>query len=100
MTPIPETPKYDIGAKIVSARKRTGISQENFAPLVGTTRRHLIRLEKGRHRPSADLLARIAEATGQPESFFRSTPRQDGASGAVDGDGTTNDRQGVHGNAA
>ncbi len=58
------------GARIEKARKRTGLSQERFAPVVGTTRRHMIRLENGEHRPSGELLARIAEQTGQPAESF------------------------------
>lgn len=58
------------GRALRAARNRRHMSQENFAPIVGTTRRHLIRLENGEHRPSGDLLARIAEQTGaDPESF-------------------------------
>jgi transcriptional regulator with XRE-family HTH domain len=56
--------------RIVWARKQQGISQERFAELIGTTRRHMIRIEKGTHRPRRELLARIAEAAGVPEDFF------------------------------
>ncbi len=58
------------GANLRRARHRTGISQENFAPVVGTTRRHLIRLEKGWHRPSHALLSRIATETKQTVESF------------------------------
>lgn len=60
----------EVGARIRRARERSGISQERFAPMIGITRRHLIRLENGEHHPSPDLRARIAEHTGEkPESF-------------------------------
>jgi transcriptional regulator with XRE-family HTH domain len=57
-------PYEDLGRRIRRARERKGLSQENFAPVVGVTRRHLIRIEKGRHWPGGPLLARIADATG------------------------------------
>lgn len=56
--------------RIVWARKRKGISQEALAGMIGTSRRHMIRIEKGLHRPGQKFVGRIAEATGQPESFF------------------------------
>lgn len=58
------------GRKLRAARNLTRLSQENFAPEVGTTRRHLIRLENGEHRPSSDLLGRIAERTGESADSF------------------------------
>jgi DNA-binding XRE family transcriptional regulator len=49
------------------------LSQEKFAPLVGITRRHLIRLEKGENRPGRDLALRIeqvvSERTCKPVPF-------------------------------
>src|SRR4051794_4973983 len=56
--------------RIVWARKRKGISQEKLAGQIGTSRRHMIRIEKGVHRPGPEFLTRIAEATEQDESFF------------------------------
>lgn len=41
-----------------------GLSQEAFADKVGTSRRHVMRLERGDHKPTAVLLKRIADATG------------------------------------
>lgn len=38
--------------------------------MVGTSRQHLIRIEKGIHRPRPELLGRIAEATGTPLDDF------------------------------
>lgn len=38
--------------------------------MIGTTRRHVIRLENGEHRPSAALLGRIAEVTGDSAESF------------------------------
>lgn len=47
------------------------ISQERFAELIGTSRRHLMRLESGTtQRPRRELLARIAEESGHPLDLF------------------------------
>lgn len=40
------------------------ISQENLAEIVGVTRRHMIRIENGDHRPTTALRDRIAVALG------------------------------------
>lgn len=70
----------ELGARIKSARKRAGLSHDKLGALVGTSRQHLIRLEKGWHRPSDALLQRIAESTGQdPDYFFRPEHRASGA---------------------
>jgi transcriptional regulator with XRE-family HTH domain len=57
------------GARIQKARKRTGLSQEAFAPKVGTTRRHMIRLERGQHLPKGELRDRIVDVTGTEEQI-------------------------------
>lgn len=62
--------KLPIHQRIVWARKRKGISQETLALTIGTSRRHMIRIEKGLHQPGAVFRSRIAEATDQPEDFF------------------------------
>lgn len=61
-----------VGRQIRKARKGAGLSHDRLACKVGTSRHHLIRIEKGMHLPRPDLLAKIAEATGKPESFFTS----------------------------
>lgn len=40
------------------------ISQERLALAVGITRRHMIRIENGEHRPAPELRDRIAEVLG------------------------------------
>lgn len=65
-------PFSENGARIRRARKRTGLSQERLAAEIGTTRRHMIRLENGQHLPSGQLRDRIAQATGQPAETFQS----------------------------
>ena len=49
--------------------RKAWISQEDFAPLIGTGRRHLIKLENGEHRPSGELRDRIVEVTGTKEQI-------------------------------
>ncbi len=66
------TPKFrfrENGRRIRAARRLTGLSQENFAPLIGTGRRHMIKLENGEHRPSGELRDRIVEVTGTKEQI-------------------------------
>jgi transcriptional regulator with XRE-family HTH domain len=36
----------------------------------GVTRQHLIKLEKGRHRPGLEMLNRLSEALGKPVEYF------------------------------
>lgn len=53
-----------------SARRRARISQENLAEAVGISRRHMIRIENGEHRPSPELRDRIAAALdANPEAL-------------------------------
>jgi transcriptional regulator with XRE-family HTH domain len=67
-----------IGVRIRDARRAAGLSQEALALRIGTSRRHMIRLENGEHRPGRVLLARIAEATGQePESIDPDAKEED-----------------------
>lgn len=47
------------GSRIRRARRSIGVSQEAFAERIGTTRRHMIRLEKGHHLPGTGLRDRI-----------------------------------------
>ena len=60
-------PFAENGARIRRARNRTGLSQERFAPIVGTSRRHMIRLENGEHLPGENLRDRIVEVTRTDE---------------------------------
>jgi transcriptional regulator with XRE-family HTH domain len=65
------------GAIIRRLRKRTGISQERLAAQVGTTRRHMIRLENGEHLPSTVLRNRIAEVVGDSRSEIKAADEDD-----------------------
>lgn len=53
-------------------RKRAGISQERLAAAVGTSRRHMIRLENGEHLPSTPLRDKIADAIEAPRDAIQS----------------------------
>jgi len=61
-----------IAARIRRARRQLdGISHDTLGERMGgVTRQHLIKLEKGRHRPGADMLLRYAEATGKHVDYF------------------------------
>ena len=60
----PPGPYQSLGNRIREARERAGLSQESLAPLAGTSRRHIMRIEGGHHRPRPDLLGAIAAAVG------------------------------------
>lgn len=62
---------------LIPGRDGRPISQDDFAPRVGTGRRHLIKLENGEHRPSGQLRDRIVEATGTEEQIESSDDEED-----------------------
>jgi len=64
--------KERVGRQIRKARKQSGYSHDRLAQIVGSSRQHLIKLEKGTHLPRPELLSAIAKATGKPEAFFES----------------------------
>lgn len=61
-----------MGRNVKRARLGAGYSLDTLAAKVGTSRQHLIRIEKGRHLPRPGMLAAIAAETGKDESFFES----------------------------
>lgn len=67
----------DNGRRIRAARHLTGLSQENFAPLIGTDRRHLIKLENGEHRPRKGMRDLIVSITGTEEQIDSSDDEED-----------------------
>src|SRR6266498_3317935 len=77
MAPVTEHRYHENGERIRRARERIPsprdggrpISQEDFAPILGASRRHLIRLENGEQRPSGSLRDRIVEITGTEEQI-------------------------------
>lgn len=69
--------KYpESGAALKRARKGK-ISQERLAERVGTTRRHMIRLENGENRPSVRLRDRIADELGVPRDTLPAAEEDD-----------------------
>lgn len=68
---IHEAPLRLIATRIKRARKSSDASTlDKLAAAVGTSRHHLIRLEKAEHRPRPEMLTKIAEATGKPVEWF------------------------------
>jgi transcriptional regulator with XRE-family HTH domain len=61
-----------VGRQIRTARRQAGLSHDQLAARVGTSRQHLIKLEKGQHLPRPEMLDRIAQATNKAPSFFES----------------------------
>lgn len=59
-----------IAARIKRARKDVSLSHDRLAEVVGTSRQHLIKLEKGKHRPRPSMLEAIAGATGRDSDWF------------------------------
>lgn len=65
-----EAPLKMVAARIRRARKEADLSHDRLGDRVGTSRQHLISLEKGRHRPRLEMLSRIADATGREVGWF------------------------------
>lgn len=59
-----------IASRIKRARRALDLSHDRLAAAVGTSRQHLISLEKAKHRPRPEMLRRIAEATGREVEWF------------------------------
>lgn len=59
--------------RILIARSRAGLSQEQLAEKVGVSRRSVISWEQGAANPQkATFWTALAEATGYPEPWLRS----------------------------
>lgn len=65
-----DAPLKLIAARIRRARRQADMTLDGLAGVAETSRQHLINLEKGKHRPRADMLTRIAEATGKSLDWF------------------------------
>ena len=61
-----------LAARIRRARRtaETVKTLDSLAAAVASSRQHLIKLEKGMHRPRAEMLTKIAEATGRSVEWF------------------------------
>lgn len=54
----------EVARLVILMRTRAGISQEELARRVGTSKSAIARLETGRHQPTVETLRRVAEAFG------------------------------------
>ncbi len=59
-----------LAARIRRARRTAAQTLDQLAVAVTSSRQHLIKLEKAQHRPRAELLTKIAEATGRQVEWF------------------------------
>ena len=58
-------PEYELTRTLTAARIRAGLTQENVASLMGTTKSAVSRLEAGgKHAPSITTLQKFADAVG------------------------------------
>jgi transcriptional regulator with XRE-family HTH domain len=69
-TQVKDAPRKLIASRIRRARRHADLTLDALGEKVGTSRHHLIRLERGDHRPRLDMLQRIATATGKPLDYF------------------------------
>ena len=72
-----EQQRARVGRQIRRARKDAGLSHDQLAERVGSSRQHLIKLEKGKHLPGPRLLTAIARETGKSEAFFETDSEDD-----------------------
>jgi DNA-binding XRE family transcriptional regulator len=59
-----------VSKKIKTAREDARLTQSDLEEKTGLPQSHISRLENGVHSPSASTLAKIADATGKPLSYF------------------------------
>jgi DNA-binding XRE family transcriptional regulator len=70
-------PYREIATQVILLRTRHGISQEELARRVGTSKSAIVRLESGRHRPNMETLRRVAAAFGGSISVTITVPESD-----------------------
>lgn len=58
------------GETLKERRQAAGLSHDKLAERAGTTRSHLIKLEKGKHRPRAEMVERLAYALNVDLAVF------------------------------
>ena len=63
------TPEFEISHGLIAARIKAGLTQEEVALRMGTTRSVVARLEGGRSLPSMKSLYRYAQPTGTKVVF-------------------------------
>lgn len=54
----------EVANRVVRYRTERGLSQRQFATLVGLVQPQIARLEKAEHQPSFDTIAKLTRATG------------------------------------
>lgn len=59
-----------VARRIYAARKRAGLTQDQLAAAVGTSRRHVLRWEKGKVSPTRRFQERLAQVLGEPPEYF------------------------------
>lgn len=64
MNDLSESVAKSFGAKLLQARKKAGLSQEELAYLGGVDRTAISPLELGRHTPRLDTVIKLAGALG------------------------------------
>ena len=57
-------PYAELAKLVIRLRALEGLSQEELARRMGTTKAAISRLESGRHRPTVETMRRLAEALG------------------------------------
>ena len=57
------------GAKVVKARNRKGLTQDQLAEMADITQNNLSRIERGLYSPGIDILLRIADALDMELDF-------------------------------
>lgn len=62
------------------------MSHDTLAQTVGSSRQHMIRLEKGQHQPRPEMRARIADALGDPSLTAGDDDEEDDAEMVVLGE--------------
>jgi len=62
--------RESFGSKILDARKKIGISQEELANKADITRTNLSRIENGKYKVGLDILLKIAEALNLELGFI------------------------------
>lgn len=76
MTHTSAVPKT-VGERIFWARKRKGISQVRLAAMIGSSQRHIVRLEKNENSPKLPMREQLAVALDQKPEFFEASGGDD-----------------------